>query len=93
MKKVLAIGLLFVQMQSLGQGLHANYKAQLNKKLENKNIKSIEIKEKTLAPNEKMQTPKYRKNVSNVHLKEEESSVNKHVNYKQHVPNNRAKIK
>jgi len=93
MKKVLAVGLLFVYVQSNGQSLHPNYKAQLNKKLENKEITSVEINEVPAYLLDKKSTPKYRKNVANVSFNETESNVQKHTNYKQHVPANGTKIK
>lgn len=91
MKKVLTIGLLFVFSQSNGQSLHPNYKAQLNKKLENKEITRVDINE--VHTIDKKSTPKYRKNVANVSFNETENNTQKHTNYKQHVPANGTKIK
>lgn len=93
MKKVLILGLLFVFTQSNGQSLHPNYKAQLNKKLVNKEITIVEINEIPAQEIDKKSTPKYRKNVVNVSFNETESNTQKHTNYKQHVPANGTKNK
>jgi len=91
MKKVLAIGLLFVHIQSFGQSLHPNYKAQLNNNLEIKDIKQVKIKELPDLLSNKNSTPKYRIKVANISIMEEKA--NKHLNYKQHATSNSSKIK
>ncbi|MEY4383163.1 MAG: hypothetical protein RI995_705 [Bacteroidota bacterium] len=91
MKKVLAIGLLFVQLQSFGQSLHANYKAQLNKNIPI-NIKEYKIHEQPDQLENKKLTPKYRKNVVNISTKVPKEKINKHLNYKHHASSISLKI-
>ncbi len=76
------IVLLIVFLQSLGQNLHANYKAQLNNKLPEEARYTQIIQEMPLNKEESKVTPKYRKSSSNILFIEENKKFSKHLNYK-----------